>query len=172
MTFASFQDFRKWDNRRQWLSKCVKCTNGLLRRCLRHSFRMPSIPEAFLNFKELITSVSHTNLFSRGGGVVYGFEQNCNSNLHPPFMVFVTQVMVCELIFQTVSNCVAFLGRMKFKAWRTMNSSLCPFSILVKEGFRNGPNSLRCDFRVTYFCFPSFKCLLRVIRLIYFMAHP
>jgi hypothetical protein len=27
--------------------------------------------------------------------------------------------------------------------------------------FRNGPNSLRCDFSVTYFCFPPFKCLFK-----------
>jgi hypothetical protein len=29
-------------------------------------------------------------------------------------MVFVTQIMVCELNFQEVSNCVGFLGRMKY----------------------------------------------------------
>jgi hypothetical protein len=54
-------------------------------------------------------------LFSQGL-VVFGFEQSLNSSLNPPFMVFVTQVKVCELIFQTVSNCVGFLGGMKFKA--------------------------------------------------------
>jgi hypothetical protein len=54
MTFASFQGFGKWDSRRQWLNKCVKFTNDLLGRCLRHSFGKPSIPQAFLNFKELI----------------------------------------------------------------------------------------------------------------------
>jgi hypothetical protein len=51
MTFASFQDFGKWDSGRQWLNKR---TNGLLGRCLRHSFGMPSIPQVFLNFKDFI----------------------------------------------------------------------------------------------------------------------
>jgi hypothetical protein len=39
-------------------------------------------------------------LFSQGV-IVYGFEQSLNSRLHPPFMVFFTQVMVCELILQS-----------------------------------------------------------------------
>jgi hypothetical protein len=50
------------------------------------------------------------------GLVVYSFEQSFNSILHPPIMVFVTQVMVCELIFQAASNCVGFLVQMKHKA--------------------------------------------------------
>jgi hypothetical protein len=53
-TFASFQGFGKWESRRQWLNKWVKFTNGRLRRCPRHSFGMPSIPQAFLNFEEFI----------------------------------------------------------------------------------------------------------------------
>jgi hypothetical protein len=64
-SFASFQDFGKRDSRRQWLNKCVKCTNGLLERCLRHPFGMPPIPQAFLDFKELV-SISHMVLFSQG----------------------------------------------------------------------------------------------------------
>jgi hypothetical protein len=54
-------------------------------------------------------------LVSRGL-VIDGFVQSLNSSLHPLFMVFATQVMVCELIFQLVSNCVGFLGHMKHKA--------------------------------------------------------
>jgi hypothetical protein len=52
--FASFQDFGKWASRWQWLNTCVKWTKGRLGRCLRHSFGMPSIPQAFLSFKEFI----------------------------------------------------------------------------------------------------------------------
>jgi hypothetical protein len=48
--FASFQAFRKWDSRRQWLNKCVRCTSCFLGRCLRHSLEIPSSPQAFLNF--------------------------------------------------------------------------------------------------------------------------
>jgi hypothetical protein len=44
--------FGKWDSRRQWLNKCVRCTNGLLGRCLRHSFGIPWSPQTFLNFNE------------------------------------------------------------------------------------------------------------------------
>jgi hypothetical protein len=47
MTFPFFHDFGKWDSRRQWLNKC-----GLLGRCLRHSFWIPSSPKAFINFNE------------------------------------------------------------------------------------------------------------------------
>jgi hypothetical protein len=52
--FASFQEFGKWDNLKQWLNRWVKCTNGLLERCLRHSFGMPWIPQAFFNFNDFI----------------------------------------------------------------------------------------------------------------------
>jgi hypothetical protein len=50
------------------------------------------------------------------GALVYSFQQSLNSILHPWFMVSVKQVMLYELIFQAVSNCFGFLGRMKFKA--------------------------------------------------------
>jgi hypothetical protein len=36
----------------QWFIKWVKWTSGRLGRCLRHSFGMPSIPQAFFNFNE------------------------------------------------------------------------------------------------------------------------
>jgi hypothetical protein len=100
MTFAPLQDFGKWDSRKQWLNKCVKCANGLI-----------------LSW----------------GLVVYGFEQSLNYSIHPPFIVRVAQVMVCGLIFQAVNNCFGFLGLMKFKAWRTMNSSWCPWFIPLLE---------------------------------------
>jgi hypothetical protein len=54
MSFPSFPGLGKWDSRRQWFNKWAKCTNGRLRRCLRHSFRIQSIPQAFLNFKDFI----------------------------------------------------------------------------------------------------------------------
>jgi hypothetical protein len=50
------------------------------------------------------------------GAVLYGVEQSLNSSIHPPFMVFVTQIMWCELNFQGVGNCFGFLGWMKFEA--------------------------------------------------------
>jgi hypothetical protein len=81
-----------------------------------HSFGMPSIPQDFRNFKQLMNFCKVTWSYFLGGLVVYGFEHILNASLLPPFMVFVTQIMVCELIFQAVSNCVGFLGWMKFKA--------------------------------------------------------
>jgi hypothetical protein len=129
VNFATFQDFRKWDSLRQWLNKYVKCTNVRLGRSVRHSFGIPSMPQDFSNFNELISFCKSHGLILSRGLVVYGFVKSLNSILHPPSMVFVTQVMACELIFQVVSNCVGFLGRMKFKTWGTMNDSWCPWFI-------------------------------------------
>jgi hypothetical protein len=67
MTFAYFQNFGKWDSRRQWLNKCGKCTNGLPGRCLRHSLGMPSVPNVFLDFKERIRFCKPHGLILSGG---------------------------------------------------------------------------------------------------------
>jgi hypothetical protein len=67
VTFASFQWFVKCDSRRQWLNKWVKCTNGSLGKCLRHSFGTPSIPQAFLNFKDFINFCTSHGLILGGG---------------------------------------------------------------------------------------------------------
>jgi hypothetical protein len=80
MTPASFQDFGKWDNRRQCLNKCVRYTRGLLWRCLRHSFGIPQSPEAFLSFNDRC-------------------DQSLDSSLRPSFMDFITQAMRCKLVF-------------------------------------------------------------------------
>jgi hypothetical protein len=64
MIFAFFQGAEKWPSWRQWLIKCVKCTRGLLRSWRRHSFGVPSEPQAFPNFKDYIlfqTSRSEIN---------------------------------------------------------------------------------------------------------------
>jgi hypothetical protein len=62
ITFASFYDFGNWHNRRQWLNKRVRYNSGLLGRCRRHSFGIPSSPQAFLNFNGL----SNLCLISQG----------------------------------------------------------------------------------------------------------
>jgi hypothetical protein len=51
INLASFQNSGKWQNRRQWLIKCVKWTRGFLGRCLRHWFGMPWKLQAFHNFR-------------------------------------------------------------------------------------------------------------------------
>jgi hypothetical protein len=79
VAFTSFQDFGKLGSRRQWLNKCVTCTNGLLGRCLRH---LPSIPHAFLNFKEFI------NFCKSHGLILWGRLLSTSSSrawtLYPP----------------------------------------------------------------------------------------
>jgi hypothetical protein len=55
MIFASFHGARNWLGRKQWLSTCVKCTRGLTGRCRRHSFGVPSKPQAFRNFRYCIS---------------------------------------------------------------------------------------------------------------------
>jgi hypothetical protein len=51
-TLASFQGIGKCVSQIQRFIKWVRWTNGLLGRSLRHSFGIPSIPQAFLTFKE------------------------------------------------------------------------------------------------------------------------
>jgi hypothetical protein len=80
---------------------------------------MPSIPQSFFNFNDFIIFCTSLGLpLWGGGGRVYGVKYSFDIGLHPPFMVFVTQIMWCELNFQSVSNCVGFIDRMKFEAWR------------------------------------------------------
>jgi hypothetical protein len=66
MTFATFKDFGKWERRIQWLNKYVKCTNGRLVRCLRNLNEMPSIPQDFLDFKELMSFCKSHSLILSG----------------------------------------------------------------------------------------------------------
>jgi hypothetical protein len=81
ITLASFQDDGKYDSRKQWLNRCVRWTSGLLGRFLRHSFGMPSISHAFLNFGEGNFCMSQGLTLSGGGGVVLGFKQSFDTSL-------------------------------------------------------------------------------------------
>jgi hypothetical protein len=68
IAFVYFQGFGKWNSRRQWLNKCVRYTSGRLGRCLRHSFGIPSRPQAFLNFNEFADiCMSSQGYFTTGG---------------------------------------------------------------------------------------------------------
>jgi hypothetical protein len=64
--FASFQIVGKWESRRQWLISCVKCTKVVLGSCLRLSFGMPPIPQAFLSFGEFTNFCSSHGLILSG----------------------------------------------------------------------------------------------------------
>jgi hypothetical protein len=91
------------------------------------------------------------------GVVVYSFQQSLDSSLHPPFIVFVTQVMWCELVFQAVRNCIGFSSGRNFRP----KEPWCLWPTPLYEGFRNGPYNLRCDLTVALF---------RVILLIDFVT--
>jgi hypothetical protein len=67
-------------------------------------------PQASLNFKEFINFCKSHGLIFRGG-LLSTVRAKLELSLHQPFMVFITQVTACELVFQTVSNCVSFIGR-------------------------------------------------------------
>jgi hypothetical protein len=108
MIFASFQDFGRCDNRRQCLDKCAKYASNLLGRSLKNSSGIPSIPQAFISLNNFINFLYSIQSDSIRGLIVYGFEQTLNSSLQPPFMVAVKQVMMCRLIFQSVSYLVDF----------------------------------------------------------------
>jgi hypothetical protein len=67
MNCFSFQEFGKWDSRRQWLNKCVRCTSGLIGRCLRHLFGIPSCPQTFFNTSDSTNFCMSQGLtFSKG----------------------------------------------------------------------------------------------------------
>jgi hypothetical protein len=51
-----------------------------------------------------------------GGVIVASLEQILNYNLHPLFMVFIAQFMVCELAFEAVTNFSGLHKGMKFEA--------------------------------------------------------
>jgi hypothetical protein len=72
--FVSFQGVGKWESQRQWLIRWIKCTKGLLGSCLRHSFGMPSILQAFLSFREFTIFCRSHGLILSEGIVVYRFE--------------------------------------------------------------------------------------------------
>jgi hypothetical protein len=74
-SFASFQDVGKCESRMQWLIKWVKRTSGLLGRCLRHSFGMLWILQAFRSFREFINLCkSHGHILLGGGGLCLLFR--------------------------------------------------------------------------------------------------
>jgi hypothetical protein len=60
---------------------------------------MPSNPQAFLSFSEDIHFSRSQGLILSEGFVVCSFVQNLDTGLHPPFMVFVTWVVWCEMAF-------------------------------------------------------------------------
>jgi hypothetical protein len=66
---ASFQGAGKWQSLRQWLKWWVTWTRDLLERCLRQSFGISSITQAFPSFKDRISFET-----SHGWNLIGGFS--------------------------------------------------------------------------------------------------
>jgi hypothetical protein len=64
----------------QWLNRWGRWNNSLPGSCLRHSFGMPPLPEAFLNFK-VITKFYHNISLLQKSAHIYGLEHSLNSRL-------------------------------------------------------------------------------------------
>jgi hypothetical protein len=79
----------KCDRRKQWLNKCVIWTSGLLGRCLTHSLALAFIYRPYAILSGLL-------VFWRHGALLFPGFVVCSS-LQPPFVVFVSQVLRCEL---------------------------------------------------------------------------
>jgi hypothetical protein len=153
ITFASFQDVGKCDRRMQWLNRWVKWTSGLLGRCLRHSFGMPSIPQAVFNFKELSKfcksqghKVSHKNAFRWSLTVLSTLRSWFSSHRSCGVNRFSKQSAIA-LALSTGWYC------RPIRPW--MGSWFIP----VCEEPRNRPYCLRCQLGVCKFRFSPFKCL-------------
>jgi hypothetical protein len=83
ITFDSFQEFRKWGCRKQWLNTCVGYTSGLLGRCLRASFGIPSSSQAFLNFNVFANLCMLQGLTSPTG---FRIQMRAELGLYSPFV--------------------------------------------------------------------------------------
>jgi hypothetical protein len=99
----------------KWLNKCNRYTNIILGSHLRHSFGIPLIPQAFLKFGGLIKACHGSYSFEGGRGCCQQLELCLNSSLHLLFMVFVTQMMSSELVFQTSGKTICFTCVVIFK---------------------------------------------------------
>jgi hypothetical protein len=70
-----------------------------------------------------------TGSFFSEWGVISRWKQSLDSSLHPSLMVFITQVMRCEVVSYRIRNCVGFLLQVICFSWRAMNSGCCLSSI-------------------------------------------
>jgi hypothetical protein len=154
MNFAFFQGAWKWPSRRQWLHKCVTCTGGLLWRCRRYLFGMPSKPQTFPNFKDYISFESSQ------GRKLTGMSSSTVASRAS------TWAFTCRLWWQAHKSCVlnrfskqsvimlGVIDWIKYEVWGTVYCRWCLWSTPFCEVFFNRPFCLRCDFAVCQRCFP------------------
>jgi hypothetical protein len=74
------------------------------------------------------------------GVVVRRFEQSLNSSHYSPFMVFITQIVRCKLVFSSSRQLMPVVRPVSLKT------------------LQQAVHSLRCNSTVVGFCFPTFRC--------------
>jgi hypothetical protein len=155
---ASFQDTGKSDSRMQWLNRWVRCTSGLLGRCLRHSFGMPSIPQAFFSFSVFtIFCTSHGltlsgGLLSTASSRAWTLASSRRSWFSPHKSWGVNRSSKQSAI--ALASSVEW--NLRPEEPRIAVGALAPSLLMT---FCNRPDCLGCDLAVPYSCFPPFKFL-------------
>jgi hypothetical protein len=117
----------------------VKFTDGLLGRCLRHPFGMPSFLRAYLNFKEWISFYKPHGLILSGRGV-WCLYLRAELKLWPPpaFRDFRHTGHGVWTDFPSSHQLRWLSLTVKFKSWKAMNSSWCRWSFLFMRDFAMG----------------------------------
>lgn len=86
--------------------------------CKVNQWTSGKIPYAFVRNATNPTGLFNFNYFTNfcmpRGAVIYSLESSLVCSLHPPLMVFVMNVIRCELISQTIRNAVGILFRTIF----------------------------------------------------------
>jgi hypothetical protein len=118
---------------------------------------IPSSSQAFLNFNEFDNLRMSQGLTFPNGASSAEASWPWALSLHLLLMVFVTQIMRCDLLLWPCSTLAFSFGRYVVK--KNMNSGWYLWSIPFHKRFWNRPQNLRCDLTVPYFCFPPFECL-------------
>jgi hypothetical protein len=119
---------------------------------------MPSILQAFLNFKEFINFCkSHGSILSEG--FLFIDSSRAWTLASTRRLWFSSQRSWSVNWFSKQSAITLAVSNRRNLNHQSSISSWCPWSIPLYNGFRIGPYSLRCDIRVTSFLFPPFKCL-------------
>jgi hypothetical protein len=163
MTSASFQSFGKWDSRRQWLNKCVRCTSGLLGIFLEDYWGIGSeyhqVHKRFSISINLIIYVCHKVLLFPTG---CRLQMRAELGLHSPPVVHGFRHTDHEMWTGFLNNLkLLWLSRSgDMLVLKGHEQRLVPWSISFHTRLHNRPEGLRCDLTVPYFCFSPIECLL------------
>jgi len=141
-TFTSFQEDGKCDSRKQWLNRWVRWTIGFRGRCLRHSFGMPSIPQAFFNLRQF-------NIFCTSQGLISLVGLLSTTSNKASMRATTSRSWSCGENWCSRQSAIT-LAFLMGGTWapRTVNSYWCLWLILPHKEFRKGPDCMRCDLRI------------------------